>query len=166
MTYTPSMVRRLDLGGRKAGQTTIDSADYSRVADFSWSVSGEGYVAAYIRGSRPKKWVYLHRLIMDAPTGTQVDHINNDRLDNRRANLRLVTNAQNMQNRKGADRDNPCGVRGVNWHKETQRYRAQLHINGKGIHLGLFERLEDAAKAAADGRRRYMTHAPENERVS
>ena len=152
---------RIDLGGRAGGQTIIDTADCAKVADFSWSVNGVGYVAAQIRGSRPKKWVYLHRLILDAPVGTMVDHINNDRLDNRRANLRLVTNSQNMQNRRGADRDNSCGVRGVTWHKLTQRYRAQLNIQGKGIHLGLFDRLEDAAKAAADGRQRYMTHASE-----
>lgn len=67
----------------------------------------------------------LHRLLMDFPKGLVVDHINHNSLDNRRCNLRIVTDIENKQNRK----DNSSGILGVDKHKD--KWRSQLQVKGK-----------------------------------
>lgn len=99
----------------------------------------------------------MHRVIVDAPDGLQVDHVNGDRLDNRRANLRLVTQAQNSQNH-GA-RGGASLFRGVYWHSQRQRWMAQVKMAGKRHYLGLFDSEQAAARAAADFRRAHMPYA-------
>lgn len=88
----------------------------------------------------------LHRLIMEAPFGVFVDHINRDTTDNRRENLRLCTHAQNMQNSK-VRAHSGTGVKGVQ--KHANRYRARIRDNGRQVTLGNFLTIEEA-KAAYD----------------
>jgi hypothetical protein len=73
----------------------------------------------------------------------QIDHINGDRQDNRIANLREATNAQNAQN-MGIKKSNTSGVPGVSWHDRAGKWSAQITIGGKKRHLGLFECRETA----------------------
>lgn len=141
----------------------VDSADYSRLVHLSWHLSNGGCAESQFRGTH--KAIYMHRLIMDAPPGVEVDHINGDQLDNRRENLRLVTHSQNQQNRRGATRKSRSGIRGVWWHGLTGKYAAGVRVKGKHIHLGLFGTAEEADRAARAGRRQYMTHSKEAERV-
>jgi hypothetical protein len=61
-------------------------------------------------------------------------------------NLRLATRSQNNMNRS-ARSDNKSGVTGVTWHKQSQKWRATIHKNGKQIQIGMFETIEEAAKA-------------------
>lgn len=81
----------------------VDDEDYERVAAYSWWVTGTGSsehyqsVATVIAGKK----VYLARFLVNPAAGMQVDHINGDCLDNRRANLRAVTAAVNSRNRRG-----------------------------------------------------------------
>lgn len=79
---------------------------------------------AYISGGKYKGQC-LHRLLMDFPKGMTVDHINHNTLDNRRCNLRIVTDIQNKQNRK----DNTSGILGVDKYKD--KWRSQLQVKGK-----------------------------------
>ena len=76
------------------GHTLVDK-EYKYLDTHKWNLSGTGYATASIKG----RVVRLHRLIKDAPSGKQVDHINNNRLDNRVKNLRLCLNAENGRNR-------------------------------------------------------------------
>ena len=147
----------IDLG--KGRQTVIDAADYPRVANFSWHQASTGYARSQVRGSRRKQCVYLHRLIMDAPVGMEVDHIDGDPLNNHRVNLRLVTHSENQQNRRGPTCNNRSGFRGVGWDACAGRYKARVVVQGKQICLGYFDQPEDASQAAEAGRQRYMTHA-------
>ena len=85
----------------------------------------------------------LHRVVMGAKLGELVDHKNQNPLDNRRENLRLCTRRQNAANSKLAS-NNTSGFRGVNFMK-NRGWRAHITINGKAIHLGMFETKEEAA---------------------
>jgi hypothetical protein len=91
----------------------------------------------------------LHRLITSAPAGLEVDHIDGDGLNNRRANLRLATKAQNMKNRR-PNRKSASGVKGVTWHKQNGKWQAQIMSDKDSHYLGYFETIEAAAKAYAE----------------
>ena len=105
-----------------------------------------GYPSVWLGGKR--KIQYLHRLVMDAPKGVQVDHIDGNKLDCRRTNLRLCTHAGNMRNSR-MRKNNTSGRKGVSWHRRYGKWQAQIRVNGKLIFLGYFECL-DAAAAAYD----------------
>jgi hypothetical protein len=90
--------------------------------------------------------IKMHRLIMNAPEGMHVDHINGDGLDNRRENLRIVTAQENQFN----SRKHLAGhsvFKGVSWSNLAKKWRAYISPNRKQIHLGLFESEIEAAKA-------------------
>jgi hypothetical protein len=103
----------------------------------------------------------MHRWLTVTPEGMFVDHINHNTLDNRRQNLRIVTRAQNMQNRKGARSDCVSGVRGVAWIKRRNRWAARLSIDGKVKEIGLFKTIEEAEKAVKEARKRQMPFSKE-----
>jgi len=93
-----------------------------------------------------------------------VDHINGDKLDNRRANLRIATAFENAQNRHVAR--GASSHRGVVWHKGAGKWMAQAHLAGVQHYLGLFDREEDAAKAAAAFRAEHMPFSPDAAEVA
>lgn len=88
----------------------------------------------------------LHRCILNATAGTEIDHINGDTLDCRRNNLRVCTRAQNGANR-GNPLNNASGYKGVTWHKVGKRWQSQIKVNGKRKYIGLFKTKEEAALA-------------------
>ena len=92
-----------------------------------------------------KTIAYLHREILPPPPGLLVDHINGDRLDNRRSNLRTATPSQNNANSR--DRPRKSGFRGVYPHRPTGRWIAQVSVAGRPQHLGIFDDPRDAARA-------------------
>ena len=146
--------------------TLIDDEDADLVRRYRWFCNGR-YACTSIGGRPNRRTLYLHRLIMNAPEGLEVDHINFDKLDNRRANLRLVTRSQNEQNRPAARRGSGTGIRGVYAYKGGGKpYRACVMVNGKTISLGLHKTIEEADQAAKEGRKRYMTHAPESKETT
>lgn len=99
--------------------------------------------------------VLLHRLIMDAPEGFVVDHINGNTLDNRRANLRICSQAQNLLNRK-IHSNNRSGYKGVYYDPECRfrPWRADIRANGKRVRLGFFKTPEEAHSAYVDASKR------------
>ncbi len=110
---------------------------------------GYYYVALYNNGQQKK--FKVHRLIAihflpNIENKTCVDHINNLKTDNRISNLRWSTIQQNNFN-YSLSKKNTSGVRGVIWFKETKKWRAQIKINNKSIHLGYFVNIEDAKLA-------------------
>ena len=129
----------------------IDPQDAHVLLGRRWSTfrgkNGRCYVNTHISG----RTVYLHRLIMNAPEGMEVDHISRDTLDNRRCNLRVVTHHQNLQN---ADWPRgKTGFRGVSLLKDgkghrTKRYVAQIGYLGKHVTGGVYATVEEAAEAA------------------
>lgn len=87
-------------------------------------------------------WLLVHRVWPSA----DVDHINGDRADCRIVNLRDVSRGENLKNQRLSPR-NTSGVCGVLFHKETQKWRAEIKVNGRNRHLGLFKTIDEAAAA-------------------
>lgn len=135
---SPVPVRIPVRGGRWA---VVDEADAGLVKGRPWHLSG-GYAQTHCWIGDKLSCELMHRLIMAPPKGMVVDHINGDRLDNRRENLRVCSNAQNISNRVTIDRRNKSGVTGVHWHAKAGKWAAEI----KRRHLGLFATIEEAAK--------------------
>jgi len=128
----------------------IDAQDLELVSQYSWTVTKEGYAKKYLEklvdGKRLRKVVYIHRLIMDAKENEIIDHINQDKTDNRRNNLRLATKSLNSLNSHKVR--SSTGYRGVL--KNTQKgkaYKARITHKGRQIHLGHHDTPEEASKA-------------------
>lgn len=133
------------LPGGELTETVIDVADLP-VADEmpnTWWVNGNGYVQSAFTRHGKRQFVQLHRLLVDAP---MVDHINRNRLDNRRANLRTASYSLNSFNRR-MQLNNTSGYRGVWWHKEAKCWTARIQENGTKRYLGWFATAEEASTA-------------------
>lgn len=125
----------------------VDEADYSRLARYTWGATetAPGYWYAYSSEARRETGhFYMHRFLTDAPKGMVVDHINGDRLDNRRANLRVCKHWQNLANNEQAIGES--GYRGV-IKARSGRFTARLKRNGKNLYFGTFDTPEEAARA-------------------
>jgi hypothetical protein len=124
----------------------IRKANCIQIGSEAGYTANKGYKQVEIGG----KAYYVHRLIWIWHNGftgeSQIDHINNNTSDNRIENLRSADNTQNAHNQKLA-KNNKSGFKGVSWHNQMCKWRADITIKGKKKHLGLFDKLEDAAKA-------------------
>lgn len=96
-------------------------------------------------------WAILYRV--DIPD-CEIDHIDGNGLNNKPNNLRLVIHSDNMQN-VGIRKNNRSGVTGVGWCEKLNKWHSRIFVKGKGIHLGYFERKEDAIKARLDAEANY-----------
>jgi hypothetical protein len=127
----------------------IDEADLPLVAPFKWYLQRhtEPFYALgslLCRGGFVR--VSMHRLIIDAPPASHVDHINGDGLDNRRCNLRLVTRAQNMRNRR-ISTASVSGFKGLDWIARKSKWRARIKCDSVNHHICYFASAEEAARA-------------------
>jgi hypothetical protein len=143
----------IEISGKsgEGGKVTIVSEeDYEYLKQFSWRLESSGYVVTFdkekYKNTKKLGYLYMHRMINKTPNELFTDHINGNRLDNRRENLRTVTKSQNMLN-KGTPRHNKSGYKGVYCHKQNNKWRASISIYGKQTHIGYFESKEDAARA-------------------
>lgn len=128
----------------------VDACDYERLTAMGSWLYHNGYAKRNERlANGQRRTVFLHRLIMEAPEGSQVDHINWNRLDNRRSNLRLASPAQNQRNRSGAQSNSRLGIRGVSWNRRQQRWRAFIGLGGSPEYLGSFRDPHTAREAYA-----------------
>lgn len=129
------------------GSFIVDTEDFLLVSDKYWMLGKRGYPV--YRTSRKckegSKQICLHRLIMNFPKG-DVDHINGEKTDNRRCNLRVCSHQQNMFNQR-LRKNNSTGYIGVSYLKAAGKYEAYLHHNYRKINIGLFNTAEDAARA-------------------
>lgn len=130
----------------------IDDEDYKLVSQYKWHARWDKHTKSYYAATNVKKedggrtTLKMHRLIMNAEKGKQVDHINHNTLDNRKENLRLCTNSQNQHN-QGKRINNTSGLKGISWYKRDEKWRARIELNGRAIHLGYFATKEDAYEA-------------------
>ena len=141
------MVIEIEIGrGRKrSGVAKIDECDLALVLAHKWYIDKYGYAFTSLsRKAGTKRNIGMHRMIMNAPPGVEVDHVNREGLDNRRANLRLCTHMENMRNRR-VRYNNRCGLKGVTPYKG--RFLAQIGCDGKNHKLGVFYTPEAAHEA-------------------
>jgi hypothetical protein len=145
----------------------IDVEDYERLVAFDWHLKGNGYVVRNVphpaggrnrHGRIRQTQLSLHRAVMGLRFGDppKVDHRDHDPLNNRKSNLRIGTHAENLQNRRGANRGSSSKYRGVSWDREKRKWIAYGTLDGKFNYLGQYDEEEEAGKVAADWRREHM----------
>lgn len=121
------------------------------------TVGAKGYLVAIIDGKTYKQhrlvWLYFNGSLPDG----QIDHINQNKTDNRISNLRVVTNLENCRN-KGKSKANTSGVTGVYLDKRTNRWRAIICIEGKNKNLGFYASKKEAAIARKEAEAKYGFH--------
>lgn len=132
----------------KGAFTLVDDDDFEWLSKHNWQLSSHGYAKTGVKG------YYMHRAILGAPPGREVDHINRDKLDNRRENLRIITNAKN--NRSTPQRkDNTSGFKGVSYFKPRKCWVARIQVDGKRYYLGNYKTKEEAIMAYNRGLMEY-----------
>lgn len=137
------------------GQVAIvDDEDFIHLAQWKWSMHSQGYASRRRKNGEVAdgKVIFMHRAIMSAAKGTHVDHINGNKLDNRRCNLRFATKSQNAANSKRMS-NNTTGYRGVCFYKARNNFTANITVGQKTKFLGYFATAEEASiayKAAAE----------------
>lgn len=125
----------------------IDDEDYNKISIYSWSINKKnGHVKAYIGNNT---WSYLSRIIMNVTDPViQVDHKNFDKLDNRKQNLRICTNAENSRNNKKRQKGKYTSkYKGVSWEPRVKKWRSTITFNYKQKHIGTFNSEIEAAQA-------------------
>jgi hypothetical protein len=125
----------------------VDDEGWAKASPFKWCASRNRnrntfYASRWHDGAK----VRLHRFLLDAPPGVEVDHENGNGLDNRYLNLRLATTAQNQWN-QGLQASNTSGYKGVSYVKGRCKWLAMIRINGRNTTLGRFAIAEEAAAA-------------------
>jgi HNH endonuclease/AP2 domain len=122
----------------------IDKDDFDKVNEFSgtWYVKKDGNTH-YARIRNGNSNIKLHRVIMNYYGSKVIDHRNGNGLDNRKNNLRIVTQKVNSRNRK-LSKNNKSGVTGVCYNKLRNKWEAQIKANGRTRYLGLFDELQEA----------------------
>jgi hypothetical protein len=145
----------------KAGelQAMVDDEDFEQLDKYRWYGNGRaGYavrnIYILVGGKRVRRSAYLHRDVMNAEPGQIVDHINRNKLDNRKANLRFATRSQNAFNRVLPARGK-SGIRGVYWNEHNQKWRTNILVEGKEIHLGFYDDVHEAAEVRQNAERKY-----------
>ncbi len=118
----------------------IDYIDYEAANQIKWWV-----VRGYAQGQIGRKKLYMHRWLLEFPE-YDIDHINGNRLDNRRSNLRICTESQNLANQR-LRKNSASGYKGVTWRPDEQKFRVRIMVNGRSITIGQFSEAEDAAHA-------------------
>jgi hypothetical protein len=141
----------------------VDDEDYDRLMEHRWSARWDKHTRSFcavrsiwIGGpGRKKVGVLMHREILDAPSGVQVDHWDHDTLNNQKHNLRRATNSQNQCN--GRPRPHKRGGRkGAQFHITTGKWRARIRFGGKQHHLGAFDTEEAAHTAYRDAAQKFF----------
>lgn len=138
----------------------VDDEDFEYLNQFKWCVHRHSGKHPYAARHTPwcdgkRKYILMHREIMNPPINMQVDHKNRDTLDNRRGNLRICTNRENSMN-SARYINNACGFKGVILDKSCAKWRARITIGGKKIHLGMFGDLRKAALAYNNAAIKYF----------
>jgi hypothetical protein len=136
----------------KKEKIILDEEDIIRTQSYTWWIDAKGYAVTHVRSDDGSRYpLFMHRLIMDAPTGFDVDHINHCTTDNRKQNLRICTHLQNCSNRKMSI-NNSSGIKGVGWHKRKGQWQARVMFNGRSVSVGYFNELIDAKRATESKR--------------
>jgi hypothetical protein len=152
----------IDLFGQgKQHVCLIDKEDLDKIATYkgkwfaTYSKSNDTfYVQINTTISGKRKLLWMHRIIMDTPNDLQVDHKNHNTLDNRKCNLRNVTQLENLANKQKYKR-NSSGISNVYWHERDQKWIAQFQREGKYIYVGKYDDLAEASMKITQAKKVY-----------
>ncbi len=133
----------------------VDNEDFEFLSQWKWRFH-KGYADRnfnYAGGKR--KCMLMHRVIAMTPDGMETDHINGNKLDNRRCNLRVCYRSENRFNQGKYNGDHHSQYKGVTWHKTWRKWQAQIRIDGKTKFLGKFDSEIAAALAFNEIAKQY-----------
>lgn len=150
-------LRRRD--GSIRAYTVVDAADAEWVNQWQWCLTDTGYAVRNVKSGGRRTTVKLHRELLGLVwgDGLEGDHLNRDRLDNRRSNLRAVPKFGNRQNVTSSGASS--SYRGVTWDRQNGKWLAQVKANGRNHYVGLFSDEIAAAEAARLARQRLLPYA-------
>lgn len=134
----------------------VDDADYEWLNQWKWN-AGDGKYAVRTDGFGGPT-IFMHRLILNPPDDMDTDHVNGNKLDNRRENLGACSRSQNVAN-VGLRSTNISGFKGVHLrttHRGNRNWTANIGVNGKREHLGYFDNPTDAAVAYNNAATKYF----------
>jgi hypothetical protein len=142
-------MKTINLSGEKGkGKFVIvDDEDFENLNKYSWNIHPQGYATRFMKR--------MHRVIMNCPQGMVIDHINGDKLDNRKENLRICTQLENSRNKRSFPK-NTSGYRGVSFDKNKGKFRAFIWVNGKNKSLGYFKNAIEASKVYIEANKKYF----------
>lgn len=124
--------------------TLLDNEDFELVKNMIWHEATNGYA---VNTSTKFTTIYLHRLVTKAIKGDITDHINGNKLDNRKKNLRLCGTEGNARNRGKGKGLTSSVFKGVSWHPTQKQWRARVKIDGSEVMIGFFSNERSAARA-------------------
>lgn len=146
--YGESIMKEIKLSQGKVA--LVDDKDFEELSRYKWyAAQRENYTIYAIRtiGTKPNhKTIRMHRQIMKARKGQQIDHLDGNGLLNVRSNLRLCTNSQNQQNKRKR-KNCSSKFKGICWHKNRKKWEVYISLNKKLYYLGYFDDEIEAAKA-------------------
>lgn len=123
-----------------------DDEMFEYLIEYKWAMRKDGYVSAYITGTgRNGSKALVHRVIANCPIGMVVDHIDGNKLNNQKSNLRICTQGQNLMNKRKTR--GVSKYKGVYWNGIANKWVSIIRLNGKGYNLGYFSDEESAGKA-------------------
>lgn len=138
--------------------TQVSDEDYDFLSLLNWFLSGGrgGYAATWIDGKQYKMAsIILWRQEIKTPVGTEVDHIDRNKLNNQRENLRVVTHNENQRN-KGLQSNNTTGYKGVHFCRTRQKWSAMIKVRRVLYNLGYFDTLEEAVAVRLKAEEHYL----------
>lgn len=130
-------------------RTLVDLDDIDRVKQYRWYLDDRGYVSCGVIRNK------LHRFIMNCPGDKVIDHINHNKLDNRKSNLRICTQQQNSINRSKTSR-NTSGYVGVCYKPKINKWQAYITVDRKPVHLGYYKNIEEAIEVRKQAEIKYF----------
>lgn len=136
---------------RKMRPILVDDEDYSSLIKHIWCLTSKGYAITLIN----KRQIQMSRIITKAHMNLYVDHANHNTTDNRKENLRVCTQSQNMRN-ANIKRNNTSGVSGVYFNKQSRKWMARIKVNYKYIYLGIYKIKQDAINARKEAEVKYF----------
>lgn len=138
------MSKLIELSNNKVA--IVDDNVFDSLSVYKWSFNGRyAHRSKWLKGGKTKHF-YMHRDIMSPPDGYDTDHVNGNKLDNRKCNLRVCTRSQNNAN-MGKPSHNTSGYRGVSWDKRANKWLAKLTCDSKAILSKHFDNKMDAVNA-------------------
>lgn len=139
----------------KGAVAIVDDDMFDYLSQFNWFLHPAGYAVRNICRNGKKTKIRMHREIIGTPDGMETDHINNNRLDNRRENLRICTHSQNRMN-SSLQSNSTSGYKGVSYFKPAKLWKAELMLNNKHVLCKYFHSPEDAARAYNEAAKKYF----------
>lgn len=137
----------------------VDDKDYDFLMQWKWYFNRDGYAVrkqAKKETINKRKNLFMHRVILKTPDGKFTDHINRNRIDNRKNNLRIVTISQNAMNQNRKIKNKSSQFKGVFWCKMRKKFVASLRLEGRNIFLLASHSEIDAAIAYNTGAKKFF----------